>query len=238
MADRINRKDLKHDAFVEGAGETLVSVREHARTAILIAVAAIVLIVAAIGFVTWRRSVAEKAQTQLAEAISTFERPVSTEADPQTPAERTFASEEERLQKTEPMFRAVIDQYGSTDAADVARLYLGQILVRQGKASEALPLFQEFVSDHGDHFLAGSAQMSVYQIRMAEGQRAEVVSEMEQQLSSDEPRLPKDALLALLAEAYEAAGDGAKARDAWQRLANEFPDSSYAVDAQRKIARG
>lgn len=237
MSDRINRKDLKHDRFVEGAGDTIVSVREHARTALAIAIAAIVLIVAAVGFVAWRRTVEERAQTSLAEAISTFERPLRDEAPEGTAEDRSFASEDERLQKSQPLFQAVVDQYGSSDAADVARLYLGQILVRQGKSAEALPLFEEFLSDHDDHFLAGSAQMSVYQIRMAEGQKSEVVAEMEQQLSSDTPRLPKDVLLAMLAEAYEAEGERVKARDAWQRLANEFPDSAYAIDAQRKIAR-
>ena len=236
MSDRFNRKDLKHDAFVEGTGAGIVSVRENARTAITIAIAAIVLIVAAIGFFAWRRSVEERAQSTLAEAISAFERPLQSEAPEGTPADRAFASEDDRLQKTEPMFRAVIDEYGSSDAADVARLYVGQILVRQGKGAEALPLFEEFLDDHDDHFLAGSAQMTVYQLRMAEGQKAEVMAELEQQLSSDEPRLPKDVLLSMLADAYEADGDGAKARDAWQRLANEFPDSPYAIDAQRKIA--
>lgn len=237
MSDRLNRKDLKHDKFVEGAEGTIASVRDHARTAIGIAIAAILVIVAVVGYITWSRSREAKAQTSLADAISAFERPLAGENTEGTPAAKTWADEPARLAGTEPMFRGVIAEYGGTDAADVAALYLAQILVREGKPAEALPLYEEFIDDHPGHVLAGPAQMSVYLIRMDSGQRKEVLAELESQLNEDETRLPKDALLAMIAEAYETEGDGAKARDAWQRLANEFPESPYAIDAQRKIAQ-
>lgn len=236
MSDRINRKNLKHDKFVEGAEETLVSVRQHARTFTIAAAAILVLILGAVGFVLWQRGQEAKAQAQLAEAIESFERPVASADAPADPASETWSSESERLEKTQPMFAAVVDEYGRTDAADIASLYLGQILVRQQKTSEALPLFESFVREHPDHLLAGAAQMSVYQIRLAGEQRTQTIEELERAAASEEPRLPKDAILALLANAYEAQGDGAKARDAWQRIANEFPDSPYALDAQRRIA--
>ena len=236
MSDRINRKNLKHDKFVEGAEDTLVSVRQHARTAIFAAVAILVLIAAAVGWVSWQRAQERKAQTLLADAINSFERRIASEETAANPLEKTWASEEDRLAQTEPMFRAVIDQYGRTDASDIASLYIGQILVRQNKPTEALPLFEAFVREHPEHLLAGAAQMSVYQIRLAGEERTRTIEELERAAASDEPRLPKDAILAMLAEAYESDGNGSKARDAWQRIANEFPDSPYALDAQRRIA--
>lgn len=236
MSDRLNRKNLKHDKFVEGAEETLLTVKQHGRTLAIAAVAILGLILGAIGYVAWARAQEKKAQVLLAEAIEAFERPVASAEAPADPAQKTWASQEERFQKTRPMFQDVVDSYGRTDAADLASLYLGQMLVRDGKSQEALTLYEKFVREYSDHLLAGSAQMTIYQIRLAGDQRTQAIEELERAAASEEPRLPKDTILALLANAYEAEGEGAKARDAWQRIANEFPDSPYALDAQRRIA--
>lgn len=237
MSDRLNRKNLKHDRFVEGAEETFVSVRHHARTAAAIAGGVALLIIAGISWVMWQQSREAKAQTALAQAISEFERPLAGEEEQANPGAKTWSSEDERLEQTEPMFRELVEQHRGTDASDVAALYLGQILVRRDRAEEALPLFERFVRAHPDHLLAGTSQLSIYQIRMSTGQKQEVMTEIERELSADEPRVPKDALLAMLAQAHEADGQSARAREAWQRIANEYPDSPYAADAQRRIAR-
>ena len=52
---------------------------------------------------------------------------------------------------------------------------------------------------------------------------------------ADQALLPPDTLLVLLAHAYDAQGDIGKSRDAYRRITTEFPDSPYAIEAQRKI---
>jgi len=46
--------------------------------------------------------------------------------------------------------------------------------------------------------------------------------------------LPADTLLALLAQSYDAQGNSEKSKETYRRIATQFPDSPYAMDAQRR----
>ena len=69
------------------------------------------------------------------------------------------------------------------------------------------------------------------------GEGPQIVTEVQAQLAkpADQAVLPPDTLLVLLAHAYDAQGQIEKSRDAYRRIATEFPDSPYAIEAQRKI---
>jgi TolA-binding protein len=41
-------------------------------------------------------------------------------------------------------------------------------------------------------------------------------------------------MLLLLAHAYDAQGNDAKSKEAYRRIITEFPDSPYALEAQRR----
>ncbi len=47
--------------------------------------------------------------------------------------------------------------------------------------------------------------------------------------------LPPDTLLALLAQAYDAQGNSEKSKETYRRIATQYPDSPYAIDAQRRV---
>lgn len=235
MAEHINRRDLKHDRFVDEMELAYESMRRNTRRIALVALALLVVIAAIVALIAFNRRQETVAQGLLAEAIATMEKPVAGE--PGAPADAQFKSADEKLAKVEPLFRRVTEKYEGKDAADVADLYLARIAATRGDVKTAEPKFRAFIEDHPDHLLAGSAQMSLYQIQLGNGQTSELIADVEKQLTAESPVLPKDALLALLARAHEIAGNDAKARDAYQRVINEFPDSAYAMDAQRKVAR-
>ena len=44
-----------------------------------------------------------------------------------------------------------------------------------------------------------------------------------------------DTLLSLLAQSYDAQGNSEKSKETLRRIATQFPDSPYAIDAQRRI---
>lgn len=235
MAEHLNRKDLKHDRFVDEMEVAYGAMRRNTRYVVMGAVALVALIAAIVGLLAYNRSREAAAQALLAEAISTMEQPVAGE--PGAPENAPFKSQEEKLAKAEPIFRQVTEKYSGKDAADIADLYLGRIAASRGDIKAAEPKFRKFVDEHSDHLLAGAAQMSLYQLKLGSGATAEVIADVEKQLTAEEPILPKDALLALLARAYETSGNDAKAREAYQRIVNEHPESPYAIDAQRKVAR-
>src|SRR5439155_21814010 len=141
--------------------------------------------------------------------------------------------EAERNAAAEKKFKEVQANYSGSDAADVAALYLARFDAGRGDVAGARKLLGQFISDHPKHILIGSARFSLYQLRIENGEAAQVANELQAEMSKTEPALPGDSLLVLLAHAYDAQGNAVKSKEAYRRIATEFPDSPYAVEAQR-----
>jgi tetratricopeptide (TPR) repeat protein len=235
--DRQHRHDLKHDKFVDEIGVLSSKARANQRLLLMLAGSAVAIALLIWGIYFYRSNREDNAQQLLAGAIETFDAPVG---DPppnqeQQPKGPRFKTEAERSTAAEKQFKSVQSDYSGTDASDVAGLYLARIAMNRGDVAAARKSLQEFVDDHNDHILVGTARFSLYQLRLENGEAAQVATELQSELTKSEPALPGDALLALLAQAYEVQGNREKSLEAYRRLATEFPESPYAIDAQRRI---
>jgi TolA-binding protein len=237
MADRFSRKGIKHDKFVEEMETAYAVARRNAPAVVWSVVGALVLIAAIAAFMLFRARQENAAQKRLAEGIQIVEAPLAA-AGETAPAPGTYASEQEKVAKAEPIFRDVVDKYGSSHAADVASLYLAKIELARGDSAGAREKLQSFVDEHSDHLLAQAARVSLVDLRLAAGEAQQVIADLEKEIASNKGPLPQDVALTLLARAYEAAKQPQKARDAYQRIVNEYPDSPYTLEAQRKLLRG
>ncbi len=236
--DRQERHDIKHDRFVDEVNHYYDEVKKNSQKVVLGFVGLLVVIAAGVAIWGWGARQEKAAQQVLAEAIETFDAPVgdAAVADPnrQGPA---FKTDAERVAAAEPKLRNVIEKYTSSDAAQVANLYVAQIEVSKGQTDAAIKIYEEFVKKNPGSLLAGGAQMSIYQLRMTADPKA-VIADLEKASSDPKSVLPKESVLALLADAYEKSGDKAKSLDIYRRIATEFPQSAYAADAQQKMNRG
>jgi tetratricopeptide (TPR) repeat protein len=236
--DRQHRHDLKHDKFVDEIGVLSSKARANQRLLLAIAGSAIALALIVYGIYFYKSNREEQAQQLLATAIETFDAPVGDPPpgqQPPQPAGLRFKTEPERTTAAEKQFRTLQSEYSGTDASDVAGLYMARLAMNRGDAATARKSLQEFVDDHEDHILVGTALFSLYQLRLENGEAAQVATELQGELTKAEPSLPGDALLVLLAQAYEVQGNREKSLEAYRRLANEFPESPYAIDANRRI---
>ncbi|HET7433755.1 MAG TPA: tetratricopeptide repeat protein [Thermoanaerobaculia bacterium] len=214
-----------------------VRARENQRLLLTIAAGVVVIALFAYGIYFYRSNREKQAQDALATAIDTIESPLipATLQPGQTlPPNAKFKTDAERIAAAEPQFKAVSAKFDGTDASDVASLYLARISASRGDVTGARKLLEEFVSSHKDNVLVGSARYSLYQLRIDTGEAQQVATELNAELSKAEPVLPNDAILSLLAHSYEAQGDAAKSRDTYRRIATEFPDSPYVLEAQRR----
>jgi TolA-binding protein len=235
--DRQHRHDLKHDKFIDEIGDLSQRARANQRLLLTIAGAAIAVAAIVYGIFFYRSSQERKAQQQLAEAISTIESPLqASEGQPPVPNAK-FKTEAERIAAAEKQFRDVMAQHAGTDAASVASLYIARIDAGSGKADEARTLLKNFIDKHSDSVLVGSARFSLYQLRMESGETAQVIAELNAELAKDEPILPADSLLVLLAHGYDVQNDAEKARDAYRRVITEHPDSPFVLEAQRRVGQ-
>lgn len=232
--DRQHRRDLRHDKFVDELGILSGKARENQRGLALIAGVAVAIALIGYGIYFFRSNRERKAQDLLSTAIDTIESPVAAPGVPPDPRAK-FKSEAERTATAEKQFKDVKTQYGGTDAADIASLYLARIDAGRGDAATARTLLQAFIKDHPEHLLVGSARYSLYQLRIENGEASQVANEISGELSKQDPVLPSDSLLVLLAHAYDVEGNQQKSRDTYRRIVTEYPDSPFALEAQRRI---
>jgi TolA-binding protein len=237
---RQHRRELKHDKFVDELGTLSSRARENQRVLITITAVAVAAALIAYGVYFYRANREQHGQEALATAIATMDSPLLPPPGGQVQPGAKYKTEQERTNAAEKQFKDVDGKYSGTSAADVAGLYLARIDASRGDNATATKLLQTFVSDHPKHFLVGGARYSLYQVRIETGEAPQVVTEVQAQLAkpADQALLPPDTLLVLLAHAYDAQGNIEKSRDAYRRITVEYPDSPYAVEAQRKIGAG
>lgn len=236
--DRQHRQELKHDRFVDEVGSLTTRARENQKLLISITAAIVALFLVGYGIYFYRSNREHKAQDALAFAIEAIDSPIAQNGQPPNPQAK-FKSEQERTAKSEAMFRDVQKKYPGTDAADVSNLYLARIAASKNDVAGARKPLQDFIGEHPKHMLVGAARYSLYELRINNGEGQQVASELTQELSKTENQiLPADTMLAILAHAYEAQGNVEKTKETYRRIATEFPDSSYALDAQRRGGGG
>ena len=232
--DRQHRHDLKHDRFVDEVGVWSGRAVKNQRLLLAIAGTAVAIAVIVFGVHFYRSTREAKAQAAMADAIEAAESPVGVAAATPGEAAPKFKTEQERDAAAEKQFKDIQEKYSGTDAADVAGLYVARAAASRGDAATARQLLERFVSRQGSHMLAATARFSLYQLRIEGGEAAQVVVELNAELAKQEPVLPADSLLVLLATAYEQQGNAAKSAEAYRRIATEFPESPFALAARRR----
>lgn len=233
--DRQHRQNLKHDRFVDEVGSLTTRARDNQKLLFTITGVIVAACLIGYGIYFYRSNHERQAQDALALAIETIDSPLSQPGQPPNPQAK-FATAQERSTRAEAMFRDVQKKFSGSDAADVANLYLARIAAAKNDVATARKLLEGFISDHPKHLLVGTARYSLYELRINNGEAQQVAAELSQELGKTENQiLPADAMLALLANAYEVQGNVAKSKETYRRIITEFPDSPYAVDAQRRV---
>lgn len=235
--DRQHRRDLRHDKFVDEIGTLSSRARENQR--LLLAITGALVGIALIAYLVYfyRSNREEHAQDALAKAIDTIESPLMPPPGGQPVPNARFKTEQERTAAAEKEFREVTAKYNGSDASDVAALYLARISASKGDVAGARKNLETFIDEHPKSLLVGGARYSLYQLRIDSGEAPKVTQELQAEIGKSDPVLPADSLLALLARAYEVQGDTQKTKETYRRIATEYPDSPYAIDAQRRIGK-
>lgn len=242
MSDRLTRKEMKReDSFQVFMAQALGFVQEHRRALILGVVLLVVVVLAGVGWFIYLEATEDDAQRLLADAVEAYGAPVEAgeeaAADAEAAAggdELSFPTREARRQRAAELFRRVIDEYGVSDAADVAQAYLGEIAAAAGDVEQAEALWREFLDDEPDHALAAEVRLNLYALMRGAGEGEEVAAELRDMLERDRRPLPQDVALYELAVTLEELGREEDASVYYQRLVDEFSDSPYAAAAREK----
>jgi predicted negative regulator of RcsB-dependent stress response len=219
MGRRITRKQLKQDEFVS-AGETIIRwFVDNWRPVVFGLLAVCVLIVAWWTIGRWSSVRAERASYDLYEAMSSVEEAISS-------GDRAAAREQ---------LDAFIEDHGSSDQADMARVYLARLMMDESDLDGARALLVEVSDRHRTDVVGSLAALDLVRLRVAAGEIDEVTQQLEGVVVGQDPSLPRDVALWELGELFVGQDQADRARVYFQQLVDEFPESPYRGRASQRL---
>jgi tetratricopeptide (TPR) repeat protein len=237
MTQHLTRKEMKRDEFATAVGRGMEYAESHARTLLVgLGVVALLAVLFLIGRIFLGQR-GEQANEALARALKIYQAPIdAAAAKPDDPKSPTFADSTARRTRAKQLLEGVRSDYGMSDAADVAGLYLAQIAAEEGQLDRARELWTEFVDDHPKNILASEARINLMHLDRQQGKGQELTQRLKTMLEEEEPGLPKDVILYELAATQEELGRKQEALQSFRRLTEEYPESAYRPEAQQKIS--
>lgn len=238
---QISRKELKSDEFVSGMDAALEFYLQHQRAIITLVVVAAVVIAAGYGYFSWNRNRNRTASALLAQGLNTLHATVQS-ATPATAAGAsanavtagaTYPSTAARGEAAAQQFQAVINQYGSTPAGQLAGYYLGlaQLDAKNPHATQTL----EAASHSSDQVAATAAQHALANLDIQNNKPAAAHQLLEQLTKQDSPTLPRAVAMLELAE-LDRTYNPKEAAQLYKQLQTDYPGTATAEQAQQEVA--
>jgi tetratricopeptide (TPR) repeat protein len=222
------KKQIKQDEFVSWLDHTLTWLRAHEREAKMTGAIVLAVAVGWLGLSTWTKARARAAEEDLAAALKTFH------AEPGGQV-KVFATAAERNRQAAQELAEVHRRYGSQPAGRRARYYEGLSRLELGQFDEAQKALSEVAAVRDDEELAPAlARLQLAELEQRRGRTDEAVKLYQQMADDASLTLPRDHVLMALSSTLENARRLPEAREAYRRLADEFPDSVYASEARRR----
>jgi len=167
--DRLTRRELKTDKFVEEVGQTVHFLEEHRQALIRYGSIALVLIVVAAAIFGYTRSKRAERQLALGKALDTYNAPVIDE-----PPEgmRAFRSDKEKNEAILKICNELIQKYPGTDEAAAATMLLGTHAADEGDL-EAAERYLKQAAEQGSRQYASLARFALAQLYASQGKDAE-----------------------------------------------------------------
>ena len=144
---------------------------------------------------------------------------------------------EQALQGTDTVMGllAIADDYGSTQAGNLAHFYAADALFQTGQYEQALEYFEDFDAD--DSIVGASAIAGIAAVYEQQGELERAGDYYRRAASRYESLQTSPQYLLEAGRAYEEAGAYDKAMGAYQEIQQDYPESALATGIDFYIAR-
>lgn len=242
MSTKMTKRELQSpDKFTTTTASWLDWATKHPRETTIAGVVLAALLVAVGLIASGGPSTDPKAGAALSAALELIDRKVEKPgaADAAAEGEKkepTFASEQEKQEAIVKAMQAVRDEHRGTTSALSATLAQADAAFALGKADDALALYEEYLSSAPKtgslRFLAHEGKAASLQAKGDFDGAIAALDAMAAELSGykDRAQLGKGRVL-------EAKGDWAKAREAYQAVKTDFPDSASTRAATERLGQ-
>ena len=134
-----------------------------------------------------------------------------------------------------PGFLEIIDDYGMTDAANLAHYYAGSIFLKQGQYAEAVEHLEEFSSD--DLLVQSRAYALTGDAYMEQNQYRQAASAYDKAVNHKPNEYFTPIYLSKAALAYELNGNIQEAIDRYTQITEKYTGANEYENARKQKAR-
>ena len=188
------------------------------------------------GYYLWHEHVEGQAHALLAEALAVDQAPVGPPSNPDVPdSGPRFSDNRERAQAALTKFEIVAAAYPKTDAGIFARYREASIFTIVGTPAEAGTAYQQVIDRAGDSIYGQMAKLGLAQAQAQSGHVDEAIATYKQLAERKDGQLPVDGILIQLGRIYVDAGKTSDAQQAFNRIVQEYPDSSFSPEAKQAL---
>lgn len=209
------------DALQEKLVEAEHWFESNSKIIVVVAVAAALIVAGFFGYQYYKDSQDEKAQLEMFQAVYYFE------ADS---LEQALNGDANNLG-----FLDIIDEYGITDAANLANYYAGVIYLKQGKFEPARLYLEDFKSN--DLLVQARAYSLIGDTYMEENNFTEAAKMYNKAANYKPNKFFSPIYLMKEALAYEKANQPEKAKETYDKVITQYWDSSEYQKARKFKAR-
>lgn len=215
------RQELRQNIFVDLYARALLFYEEYRSVAQGIGVGLVVLLLAVPGYLYYQQQQQEVANEKLGQILPVYE---------QQNYQRALEGSGEQAGLV-----AIAREYSGTEAGNLAAFYAGNALYQRGEYDRALSYFQQF--EKARTFIGASAYAAQAAIQENKGNFARAGALYEQAADQYDNKLTAPRYLLSAGQAYEEAGQYADAVTLYERIQEDYPESSQASEAERYHAR-
>lgn len=133
-------------------------------------------------------------------------------------------------------YQAVVDGHADTVAAGSAMVLLADSQWTGGKQAEAIATLRKFIAASPTHPAIPSAKANLGAKLMVQGKSGDATKVFDELAADPAARYIAPFALISLGDLAKTAGDLEKAEASYNRVKTEFPESSFAETANRRIA--
>jgi tetratricopeptide (TPR) repeat protein len=220
---KMTRHQLKEQDEITTSLQTFTELLVEKKKEVTIGVSVVAaLVIIIFGWSYYSSSRTARAQAELSQAIATYSDTANIKSD------------KERYEKTIAQAQKTHDDYSSLPVGSIALYYVGLSQEGLGDTAKAVQNLQD-VSQHGDASVRAVAQFALGAIYKKHGENQKAIDAYKQLYDSG--GYSKAAAAYELAATYEANNQTDQAKEFYQKVVSEFPDSPFRQNADEALKR-
>ncbi len=229
------KQQIKQDELRTGFEHAASWATLHRDEVRVTAIAVAVLLLAVVGYGSYRSHQQASAERAFDEALTVFHAPVAGQPDATGAAGTVYATKAEKDQKAAAAFADVSKRYGSSATGRRARYYAALSNLELGKTAEAEAELKDLSSKGDDPLIRDLSRLALADLQRSNARYDQAIDAYRKVADDSGSVVPRDHALMRIGATLEDAKRGPEAIQAYRRILDEFPSSVYVTDAKTRI---